>query len=83
MRSRKPAGVAAVDKAQLRAASTRWGGQIVRCTRRGGCYTKNPESHAFPKAFLNHLETAAPYPDSSGLLDWGQTQKSVYKQRLS
>jgi hypothetical protein len=77
MRSRKPTGVAAADKAHPQ------GGRIVRCTRRSGCYTKNLESHAFPKAFLNHLETAAPYPDSSGLLDWGQTQKSVYKQRLS
>jgi hypothetical protein len=34
-----------------------------------GSLTKveNFESRAFPQAFLNHLETAASYPDSSGL----------------
>ena len=58
-------------------------GQIVRCTRIGCWYIKSLESRAFPQAFLNHLETPAPYPDSPGLLDWGRARKSVCEQRLS
>jgi hypothetical protein len=44
---------------------------------------ENFESRAFPQVFLNHLETPAPYPDSSGLPGSGQAPKSVCEQRLS
>jgi hypothetical protein len=37
----------------------------------------------FPQGFLNHLETPAPYPDSTGLSGFGQLRKSVYEQHLS
>jgi hypothetical protein len=55
----------------------------VRCTKEACCYIESRESRAFPQAFLNHLETAAAYPDSPGLLDWGRARKSVCEQRLS
>ncbi len=59
------------------------GAAIVRRTRIAAMMFENFESRAFPQGFLNHLETPAPYPDSSGLSGFGLAQKSVFEQRLS
>ena len=58
-------------------------GTVVHCTREPCCYIENFESRPFPQAFLNHLETAASYPDSSALPGLGRRRKSVCEQRLS
>jgi hypothetical protein len=82
----RPASRVADHKASVSPmpASRPWpGGNLCIAQILPADWLENFGFRPFPQGFLNHLETPAPYPDSTGLSGFGQIRKSVYEQRLS